>query len=102
MPVVIVRLHPAAGQLEKVLDIYRQEVPLIHAEPGCELFAVHTDGTDVFLVESWATPEDLKAHTDGEGFTRTREHLGPVLDGPGDIRVVDPIPLGVEAKGTLR
>ncbi|WP_217554685.1 putative quinol monooxygenase [Streptomyces sp. GbtcB6] len=102
MPIVIARVRPLPGHVEDVLDAYAETVPLIHQEQGCELFAVHTDGESVFIVERWTRPEDLKAHATSPVMARIRELLADAVAAPADIWQVDNVALGETAKGTIR
>jgi len=102
MPIVIAGVHPESGRLQDVLDVYRETAPLIHEEHGCELFAVHTDGASVFIVERWSTLEDLKAHGRGPVFARIKDVIAGAVQRPSEIRVVENVPLGVPAKGTIQ
>ena len=80
--IVVARVYPKPGRLQEVIDVYAGIVALVYEEPGCELFALHTDGETVFVVEKWATPADLRGHAD-------------------DVWVLDPLPVGEAAKGTI-
>ncbi|MFD9794934.1 putative quinol monooxygenase [Streptomyces sp. NPDC059070] len=101
MPVVIARVHPKPGHLQEVLEIYAEAVPLVHQEPGCELFALHTDQTSIFVVERWTTDEDLKVHSATENFARTRARVQGLLGAPADVWVLDAVPAGDPLKGVL-
>src|SRR5690349_22310622 len=46
--IVVARVYPKPGRLQEVIDVYAGIVPLVYQEPGCELFALHTDGETVF------------------------------------------------------
>jgi quinol monooxygenase YgiN len=62
------------GLREAVLDLFRANMPAVHAEDGCIAYAPATDtpgigpfqtklGEDSFMViEQWASPDALKAH----------------------------------------
>jgi quinol monooxygenase YgiN len=102
MPVVIAHLLPTPGQTQKVLDVYRELAPLVHQEPGCELFALHTDGQDVFIIEHWLTPEDFQAHLASSNLRRIREALKPLLAASTEIWPVESVPLGDPDKGVIR
>ena len=51
--IVVARVYPKPGRLQEVIGVYAPIVGLVHQEPGCELFALHTDGETVFVVERW-------------------------------------------------
>jgi len=62
------------GLRDAVLDLFRANMPAVHAEDGCIAYAPAIDtpgmgaiqtklGEDSFMViEQWASPEALKAH----------------------------------------
>ena len=73
----------------------------MHQEPGCELFALHTDGETVFVVERWATPADLRAHAAGPAYAQIRAGISDLVEHAADVWVLDPLPFGDAAKGTI-
>ena len=86
--IVAAGVYPKPGRLQEVIDVYAGMVPLVHQEPGCELFALHTDGETVFLVEKWATPADLQAHAAGPAYAQIAEiHTGvsDLVDHAADV-----------------
>jgi quinol monooxygenase YgiN len=59
------------GQREKVLEMFRGNMPAVHAEAGCIEYGPVIDagnspskfGDDTFVVvEKWESPDHLKAH----------------------------------------
>ena len=99
--IVVARVYPKPGRLHEVIDIYAGIVPLVHQEPGCELFALHTDGETVFVVEKWATPADLQGHADGAAYAQIRAGISDLVDHPADVWVLDQLLFGGAAKGTI-
>jgi quinol monooxygenase YgiN len=75
-------------------------VPLIYQKPGCELFALHTDGETVFLVEKWATPAHLRGHAAGAAYAQIRAGINDLVDQAAEVWVLDPLPFD-GAKGTI-
>jgi quinol monooxygenase YgiN len=98
---VVARVYPKPGRLQAVIDVYAAIVPLVHQEPGCELFALHTDGETVFLVEKWATLADLQAHAAGSAFAQIRAGISDLVDHTADVWVLDNLPFGEAAKGSI-
>lgn len=96
-PVVVVAIAtPVPGQGEAVRDALLAAVPPVHAEPGCERYALHAraDGALVML-ERWSSQEA------GENL----RVLGAALDGhlaaPLDVTVLQPLPAGDHERGAL-
>ena len=99
--IVVARVYPKPGRLQEVIDVYAGIVPLVYEEPGCELFALYTDGETVFVVEKWATPADLQGHADGAAYARIRAGISDLVDHAPDVWILDSLPLGGAAKGTI-
>lgn len=102
MPVTVVALLTAKqGLASRVIDSFREVSPLVHQEPGCELYAAHTDGNVVIMVERWTSRADLDAHAAGAPLARLNELNADLLVRPYDVWFLDPIPLGDPAKGII-
>jgi quinol monooxygenase YgiN len=99
--IVVARQYPKPGRLQDVIDVYAGIEPLVHKEPGCELFALHTDGETVFLVEKWTTPADLQGHAAGSAYAQIRAGVSDLIDHAADVWVLDNLPFGEAAKGTI-
>ena len=71
---VIAHITAKPGQRSAILDLFRANMPAVHAEDGCVEYTPVTDaagfqgiatplGEDSFIVvEKWATDAALKAH----------------------------------------
>ena len=104
MPVTVVAvLTPKPGLGPAVIESFREVSPLVHAEPGCELYAAHLeqDGDTVVMVERWATRADLDAHATGAPLRRLNELNQDLLQRPYDVWFLDAVPLGHRLKGTV-
>jgi quinol monooxygenase YgiN len=99
--IVVARVYPKPGRLREVVDVYAGIVPLVYEEPGCELFALHTDGETVFVVEKWATPADLQGHADGAAYAQIRAGISDLVDHAPDVWILDPLSFGEAVKGTM-
>lgn len=102
--VVVATAEAAAGQEEKVEHAFRAAVRAVHAEPGCELYALHRDPrspSTFVMVEKWASAEALRVHSKSAALAE----LGPALDGllakPLDVRTLTPLPDGDERLGRV-
>ena len=100
--VVVATLTPKRGKLQELQDALATTVPLVHAEPGCELYAAHTDGTVVIMVERWASPEALDTHSKADALKRFAGLPEGVLAEPIEVKVLENIPLGEATKGTIQ
>ncbi|WP_375430546.1 putative quinol monooxygenase [uncultured Friedmanniella sp.] len=101
-PVVVTALFtPEEGQLDALRAALVTSIPAVHAEPGCELYAIH-DGADgrIHMIEKWTTVDDLDVHGAGEAVAA----LGRATAGlAADVTVTRmfPIPAGTSEQGLL-
>jgi quinol monooxygenase YgiN len=102
VPVVVARLKPIPEKFDDVIRVYKEFVPLVHKEPGCELFALHANDHTVILVERWATAGDLRAHGASANLAEIRRRLAGLLTVPSEIEVVENIPAGDPHLGTIQ
>ena len=103
MPVVVVATMTAKPEsVDLVRQACKKAVEAVHQEPGCQLYALHeTDRTFVF-VEQWADADALQAHSAAPAVATLFGTVGEPLDGAPDIKMLQPVPAGDPAKGTLR
>lgn len=100
--VVTAHFHPAPGRRDAVVDALRPAIAAVHAEAGCELYAIHDapDGS-IMMIEKWTTVADLDAHGQGEAVRA----LGPSLEGllaePTVVTRLTPIVAGTQEQGAL-
>ncbi|WP_042376159.1 putative quinol monooxygenase [Streptacidiphilus melanogenes] len=97
--VVTAVVHPKPGKLEEALSVYAAHIDAVHAEPGCQLYALHTDSTSIVVIEKWASQADLDAHAKGEVLARLGPELDALRERPADITVLEPRPAGSAAAG---
>jgi quinol monooxygenase YgiN len=100
--VVVAVITPLDGHIQDVVDAFAIASPQVHAEAGCELYALHHDADQVVMIERWATPADLAAHAAGEPITELNALLASHVAGPTDVSVLENVPLGDLAKGTVQ
>lgn len=100
--VVVATITPKPGRLQDLLDAMAATVPLVHAEPGCELYAVHTDGTAIIMVERWESPEALRVHSKGDNLRAFGEATADALAGAPVVVVTENVPFGDPSKGSIQ
>ena len=99
--VVVATITPKPDQVEAVREAILAAVPKVHAEPGCELYAVHEGRGEFVMVERWESPEALKVHGSAEALTTLGGQLQGLLDGPLDVRRLTAVPAGDAVKGAV-
>ena len=75
--VVVATIHPRPGEHEAVKAAFLETIPLVHAEDGCELYALHEKDDRLVMVEQWSGPEALAVHSKAAALAA----LGPKLAG---------------------
>ena len=99
--VVVATITPKPDQIDAVREAILAAVPKVHAEPGCELYAVHEGKGHFVMVERWESPEALKAHGSAEALTTLGGQLADKLAAPLDVRRLTAVPAGDAVKGAI-
>jgi quinol monooxygenase YgiN len=102
-PVVVVAVFTAApGKLDDLRTALVEAIPAVHAEAGCELYAIHDAPRDqIYMLEKWSSTDLLDAHSDGPAVARLQELTSGLTDGPADVIRMRPIPAGTPEQGLL-
>lgn len=101
-PVVVVAvITPHEGRLPDLLTAFERVAPRVQLEAGCELYAVHSDGEVCVVVERWSSREALSLHSTGEAMRELESLWGDSLSRPFEAWVVENVPLGDPAVGTI-
>ena len=99
--VVVATITPKDGMLDEVVEVFRQKIPDVHAEPGCELYALHRGKDRLVMVERWESVEALGAHGKGASMAAINAGLKGKVAGPPDIVVTEAVPAGDPGKGAI-
>jgi quinol monooxygenase YgiN len=99
--VVVATITPKSDQVDAVREAILAAVPKVHAEPGCELYAVHEGRGHFVMVERWASPEALNAHGSAEALTTLGGQLAGKLDSAPEVCRLTALPAGDAGKGAV-
>ena len=99
--VVVAVITPLPGQLEEVKELFLEAIPKVHAEPGCELYALHQDDTDLVMIERWESQEALSVHSTAPTLSELGPKLRGKLAGALDVKTYTAVPAGDPTKGAL-
>lgn len=100
MVVVVASITVKPGQKAAFIEIFKGNLPAVHAEDGCiEYFptvdadagvAVQVlDDNVVTIVEKWESMEHLKAHMTAPHMLTYREKVKDIVEG-SELRVLEP------------
>lgn len=99
---VVAVFHPLAGHRDAVISALETAIPLVHDEPGCELYAItEADDGRIVMVEKWSSAEQLDAHAEGEPVAELVAALDGHLAQPVELTRLIPLPIGDAVKGEL-
>jgi quinol monooxygenase YgiN len=99
--VVVATLTPKPDQVAAVREAILAAVPKVHAEPGCELYAVHEGDGQFVMVERWESPEALRTHGSAEALSTLGGQLAGKLTAAPDVRRLAAVPAGDPVKGAV-
>jgi quinol monooxygenase YgiN len=99
--VVVATITPKPDQVDAVREALLAAVPKVHAEPGCELYALHEGKGEFVMVERWESPEAMKAHGSAEALSTLGGQLADKLAAAPDVRRLTAVPAGDADKGAV-
>jgi quinol monooxygenase YgiN len=99
--VVIATIHPLPEHRADVLAAFTDAIGQVHAEDGCELYALHEGPDRIVMVEKWASPQALKTHGTGPALQELGRRLDGKLSATLDVQVLTPLPAGDPTLGTV-
>ena len=97
---IIVTTTPLEGRRQDIIDALEATVPLVHAEPGNEAYAVYTTKETIVVIEKWTDMDSLKAHAEGEAAAKYKELKGDAAP-PAEIVFLRSAPIGDPAKAVI-
>ena len=99
--VIVASFTPKPGRRDALREAFLAAVPEVHAEAGCERYAIQEDEEGFVFLERWESEEARLAHEAGEPFLAMMAAANGDLAGPPAVRVLDLLPAGDPAKGQL-
>jgi quinol monooxygenase YgiN len=99
--VVVATIIPVPEHRDEVIAVFTATIARVHAEDGCELYALHEGEDRLVMVEKWASQEALATHSAAPAL----RELGPLLKGKTvghlDVQVLTPHPAGTKEQGAI-
>jgi quinol monooxygenase YgiN len=99
--VVVATIKPLPEHRDEVIAVFTETIARVHAEDGCELYALQQAGDRLIMVEKWASQAALDAHSRGAALAGLNPRLAGKVAGPAEVIVLHPVPAGDPAKGQL-
>jgi quinol monooxygenase YgiN len=99
--VVVATITPLPAHRDEVIAAFTSVIPQVHAEDGCELYALHPTSGRLIMIEKWASREALSAHGTGATLAALNPQLAGKVSGAPEVIVLDAVPAGQADKGEL-
>jgi quinol monooxygenase YgiN len=99
--VVVATIKPLPEHRDEVIAVFTETIARVHAEDGCELYALQQADDRLIMVEKWASQAALDAHSRGAALAGLNPGLAGKMAGPAEVIVLRPVPAGDPAKGQL-
>jgi quinol monooxygenase YgiN len=99
--VVVATITPVPEHRDEVIAAFSATIPQVHAEDGCELYALHQAEDRLVMIEKWASADALATHSRGAVLAALHPQLKGKTTGPSEVIVLHAVPAGEPAKGEL-
>jgi quinol monooxygenase YgiN len=100
--IVIAWFTPREGHYENVRQALLAVTPEVHAEEGCELYALHEEvGGRLVFIEKWTTRELWQEHTRAPSVFGLTARLEGALEKPVEVWEMSGHPVGDPVLGSL-
>ena len=98
---IVATITPEPDRIDEVEAVLTRLIPEVHAEDGCELYALHKGKDRFVFVEKWRDMAALAAHGGGTAIKALNEGLKGLVAGPPDVQILEAVPAGEPAKGAV-
>jgi len=99
--VVVATIVPLAEHRDEVLTAFTETIAQVHGEDGCELYALNEAPDRLIMIEKWASPEALRAHSKGAALTALNPKLAGKVARAPEVIVLQPVAAGETGKGVV-
>lgn len=101
MPTVVATIIPADGRIDDVETVLRELAPDVHAEDGCEKYALQRGRDRIVVIERWRDMAALGAHGQSPAIKQMGQRLNGLVSGPPDVQVLEAVVAGDPDKGRI-
>ena len=99
--VVVATIKPLPEHRDEVIAVFTETIARVHAEDGCELYALHRAEDRLIMIEKWASREALGTHSKGAALAALGPKLAGKTAGRPEVVVTEAVPAGDPVKGQL-
>ena len=98
---IVATIVPKPDQFDAVEEVLTRLIPRVHAEDGCELYALHKGKDRFVFIERWRDMAALGTHGSGPNIKALNEGLKGKVSGPPDVQILEAVPAGDPEKGAV-
>lgn len=99
--VIVATIKPLPEHRAEVIASLAAVTAEVHAEEGCELYALHEGEDRLVMIEKWSSQEALDRHSRGPALAKLGQALGGRVQGAPDVQVLRPHPAGTTELGVV-
>lgn len=100
--VIVATLFPKPEFRDDVIATLETVIGRVHTEDsGCELYSLHEGPDRLVMIEKWADPKDLQAHSVSPAFKSLTSALDGKMAAEMDVQVLQPHPAGTVGQGAV-
>ena len=100
--VIVATMVPKPEFRDEVIAALEELIGRVHAEDeGCELYSLNEGRDRLVMIEKWATPEAMQAHSVSPAFKALTAALDGKLAAEMDVQVLQPHPAGTPEQGQV-
>jgi quinol monooxygenase YgiN len=99
--VVVATIRPLPEHRDEVIAEFTATIAQVHAEDGCELYALNETDDRLIMIEKWASPEALRVHSKGANLAALNPRLAGKVAGAPEVSVLQAVPAGDPEKGQV-
>jgi quinol monooxygenase YgiN len=99
--VVVATIVPLPEHRDEVIAAFAATVAQVHAEPGCELYALNQADDRLIMIEKWESREALATHSKGAALAALNPQLAGKVTGRPEVIVLQAVPAGEPGKGAV-
>ncbi|MBO0907297.1 MULTISPECIES: putative quinol monooxygenase [Arthrobacter] len=100
--VVVATMVPKPEFRDDVIATLEDVIARVHAEDaGCEVYSLNEGPDRLVMIEKWASPEDLQAHSTSPAFQALTAALEGKMAQDMDVQILQPHPAGTPGQGQV-
>ncbi|WP_182481155.1 putative quinol monooxygenase [Nocardioides immobilis] len=99
---VMVTITPKPECLDELTEKLQSAISAFHAEPGCDLYALHRTEDQIVAIERWRDADAFRAHQGGDAARSGAAMMAGKLARSPELQLLQALPAGDPAKGAVR